>query len=461
MKFYFIFTFILFSTITSSGNSGPVWKNLFNGKDLTGWKQLNGQAKYTVENGEIVGTTVSNEPNSFLVTTENYGDFILEFEFKVDSTMNSGVQFRSESSEDYQKGRVHGYQFEIDPSSRRWTGGVYDEARRDWLYPLDYNTRAKKEFKQNQWNKARIECIGPNIRTYVNGVSAAYIIDDMTLKGFIALQVHEIGKNDVAGKQIRWRNIRIQTSGLKPSAMDEIFVVNLLPNNLSQQEKNNGVKLLWDGKTTNGWRGAYKDSFPQKGWEIKDGELNVLSSNGAESTNGGDIITKDMYGAFILQFDFKLTEGANSGVKYFVTEKEANSGSAIGLEYQVLDDDKHPDAKLGAAGNRTLASLYDLIPSQREPRARRKIGEWNRGMIIVYPNNKVEHWLNGWKVVEYTRGSPVYNALVARSKYAQWPDFGMAPKGYLLLQDHGNAVSFRSIKIKELNKDDIPLCICN
>ncbi|MEO7800838.1 MAG: DUF1080 domain-containing protein [Ginsengibacter sp.] len=452
------FSIVLFASYAQS-NSG--WKNLFNGKDLAGWKQLNDQAKYTVENGEIVGTTVSNEPNSFLATSENYGDFILEFEFKVDSTMNSGVQFRSESTENYQKGRVHGYQFEIDPSSRGWTGGIYDEARRDWLYPLDYNTTAKRAFEQNQWNKCRVECKGANIRTYVNGVAAAYIIDDMTLKGFIALQVHAIGKNDVAGKQIRWRNIRIQTSGLKPPAMDNIFVVNLLPNNLSEQEKNNGIKLLWDGKTTAGWRGVYKDSFPQKGWEIKDGELNVLSSNGAESTNGGDIVTKEVYGAFILQFDFKLSEGANSGVKYFVTEKEANSGSAIGLEYQVLDDAKHPDAKLGAAGNRTLGSLYDLIPSEREPRARRKIGEWNRGMIVVYPDNKIEHWLNGWKVLEYTRGSPVYNVLVARSKYQEWPDFGMAAKGHLLLQDHGNAVSFRSIKIKELKASNLPVCDCN
>jgi len=108
MKFNFILSLLLFNTIICFGTPAPVWKSLFNGKDLTGWKQLNGQAKYTVENGEIVGTTVSGEPNSFLATTENYGDFILEFEFKVDSTMNSGVQFRSKSSEDYQKGRVHG-----------------------------------------------------------------------------------------------------------------------------------------------------------------------------------------------------------------------------------------------------------------------------------------------------------------------------------------------------------------
>lgn len=297
---------------------------------------------------------------------------------------------------------------------------------------------------------ARIECIGNTLRTFINGVPAAHVVDDMTPRGFIALQVHSVGSLAEVGRNVYWRNINIQTKNLKPAPWDEVFVVNLIPNTLSKQEERNGVRLLWDGNTTNGWRGTYKTNFPEKGWSIDNGVLRVLKSGGGESTNGGDIVTAEEYAAFDLQFEFKLTEGANSGVKYFVTESEGNKGSAIGLEYQILDDARHPDAKEGVVGNRTLASLYDLIPSLKISRGQRKIGEWNHGRIVVYPDNRIEHWLNGYKVVEYQRGTPIYQALVARSKYAVWENFGMAERGRILLQDHGDEVSFRSIKIKTL-----------
>jgi hypothetical protein len=424
------------------------WRYLFNAKDLSGWKQVNGKAPYVVDNGMIVGTTIAESPNSFLATEESYGDFILELEFKMDDGTNSGIQFRSEQRPE--DGKVFGYQLDIDPTPRKWCGGIYDESRRQWLYPLEYNAAAKNAYKNQLWNTVRIEAIGSSMRTWINGIPCANIADDLTPKGIIALQVHSIGDAKEAGRKVWFKNIRIKTENLQSSPMDNIFVLNLLPNTLTEQEKANGLSLLWDGKTTAGWRGAYKDKFPENGWQTKDGVLSVVKSDGAESRNGGDIVCNNEYVAFDLQFEFKLTEGANSGVKYFVTEKENNQGSAIGLEYQILDDDKHPDAKMGAVGNRTLSSLYDLIPAAKNPRGIKKIGEWNQGRVVVYPDNRVEHWLNGYKVVEYQRGNNIYKALVARSKYADWPNFGMAEQGRILLQDHGDQVSFRSIKIRIL-----------
>jgi 3-keto-disaccharide hydrolase len=182
---------------------------LFDGKTLNGFVQRGGKATYRVEDGAVVGTTVLNTPNSFLCTDRDYANFILELEFKVDSRMNSGVQIRSQSLDSYNKGRVHGYQVEIDPSERAWTGGIYDEGRRGWLYKLDKNDSARAAFKQNEWNKFRVVCDGDSIKTWINGVPAADLHDSMTPTGFIALQVH--GTKVETPMEVRWRNIRIKT----------------------------------------------------------------------------------------------------------------------------------------------------------------------------------------------------------------------------------------------------------
>jgi len=220
------------------------------------------------------------------------------------------------------------------------------------------------------------------------------------------------------------------------------------PKMLTEQEKAEGWKLLFDGQTTAGWRGAHRSTFPDSGWIIETGALVVLPSGGGESRHGGDIVTIDEYSSFDLQVEFKLSEGANSGIKYFVTEKEKPNGSAIGLEYQILDDDRHPDAKLGNhEGSRTVASLYDLIKA--ENKTVKPIGEWNEARIVS-KGQHVEHWLNGAKVLEYERGSDDFRKLVAESKYKVWENFGEAPQGHILLQDHGNRVAFRNIKIRIL-----------
>jgi len=428
------------------------WRPLFDGRTLQGWYPCNGTARFSVEDGAIVGRTVVGSPNSFLCHQETFGDFILEFEAKIESEMNSGVQIRSISDPAIKGGRTHGYQVEIDPSERAWTGGLYDEARRGWLHTLAGQEAARKAIRKGDWNRFRVEAIGTSIRTWLNGVACANVVDDLTPRGLIALQVHSIGSDQSkAGQTIRFRNIRVLTTDLERNRTPDNGTTpqfNYIPNTVTAREAREGWKLLWDGKTTAGWRGARLNTFPATGWQIEDGVLTVLAAEGKESAAGGDIVTIDQYGNFDLIVEFMITQGANSGIKYFVdTTLNKGEGSSIGCEFQILDDAVHPDAKAGVNGNRKLAGLYDLIPPQNV--RFNGVGEWNRAEISVRGSH-VEHWLNGFKTVEYERGTQMWRALVDHSKYTVWPAFGEAPKGHILLQDHGNRVSFRSIKIKVL-----------
>ncbi|PTY08007.1 DUF1080 domain-containing protein [Opitutaceae bacterium EW11] len=467
MKLLPLLMLLVAPILAAAAPAGAGWIPLFNGKDLSDWSQKGGSARFEVRGDEIVGTSVPNTPNSFLCTKRTFGDFVLEYDFQVDPRLNSGVQIRSQSFDAETRtdwdgrsitipaGRVHGYQIEIDPDVKRgrlWTAGIYDEARRGWLFPSDgekgsqgqaFSAQGRKLFRPGDWNHVRVEAIGDSLRTWLNGQPCAVLRDAMTPRGFIALQVHSIGSDaSLAGAQVRWRNLR-----LKPMA-----------NTLSEAEKAEGWTLLWNGVDGEGWRGARTDTFPKSGWTIRDGVLTVLASGGAESSAGGDIITIRRYSDFELRLDFRITPGANSGVKYFVQPNldpitgsgaKAQTGSAIGLEYQILDDERHPDAKLGRDGDRTLASVYDLIPASAAKRPN-PIGEWNTARIVCRGRH-VEHWLNGRKVAEYERGSAAFRDAVARSKYHTIPGFGEWQDGHLLLQDHGNEVSFQSIKLRDLS----------
>jgi len=232
-------------------------------------------------------------------------------------------------------------------------------------------------------------------------------------------------------------------------------------NRLSAREKAAGWRLLWDGKTSAGWRSATHERFPASGWTMCGGVLTIQERGGGEAQGPGDVITQKRFSDFELKFDFLIAPGANSGVKIFVqtdlspvdkiTGKPVKLGSSIGMEYQVLDDARHPDAKLGRDGNRTVGSFYDVIPASKT-KVVNPPGEWNHGRILAR-GHRVTFWLNGQETVSFNRGSTAFRDAVAKSKFAAIPGFGEWPDGHILLQDHGNTASFTNLKIRELTPD--------
>jgi hypothetical protein len=423
---------------------------IFDGKTLTGWKQIGGNADYAVVDGTIVGTSKVDKVNSFLVTEKSYRDFILDFDVRQDvGPTNSGVQFRSLSTPEFENGRVHGYQCDIDPSDKAWSGGIYEEGERGWFYPVDMNPAGKSAYRFGDWNHFRIEMIGRRMRVWINEQPISDVIDDGHDHGFFGLQVHSISSAEEAGRTTTWKNLVVQEKGLRRAPPMGILIRNNLPNDLDAQEKSQGWRLLWDGKTAKGWRGADSESFPARGWTMANGELAVVAKGG-----GGDIMTTEEFGAFELQMEFKVSAGANSGIFYYLTSPhDPASNAPLGLEYQILDDDRHPDAKNGIDGNRTLGSLYDIYPRAKlrtNVGIVFKIDVWQHARIVARADGSVEHWLNGVKVLEFNRKSDDYKAHVATSKFKATSGFGEAAKGRILLQDHGDAVAYRSIKVRPL-----------
>ncbi len=210
------------------------------------------------------------------------------------------------------------------------------------------------------------------------------------------------------------------------------------PNTLTDAEKAAGWKLLFDGTSTEGWAGVGGKPFPKKGWVVEEGTLRHTKGGG-----GGDVVTADVYENFELSWEWKIATGGNSGLKYNLTDPT----KAVGFEFQLLDDENHPDAK-AREGRRQTAALYDLI----KPAEGKKLnppGEWNTCRLVV-SGNQVEHWLNGAKTVEFVIGSDALKALVATSKYKGIPKFGEKSKSPILLQDHGDEIAFRSMKLRVL-----------
>lgn len=230
---------------------------------------------------------------------------------------------------------------------------------------------------------------------------------------------------------IRWLGMAMVVAAMTATAAD---------NTLTDAEKADGWKLLFDGTSLDPWQGLNRPEIG-KGWQAVDGTLTIT-----KNAKVGDLITKERFASFEFSFEFRLTKGANSGVKYFVDPARSQGGHGIGCEFQVLDDENHPDAKLGKNGSRTIGSLYDVLPAAKDKKVNPP-GEWNTGRIVV-KGNQVEHWLNGQKVVEYERGSDTFRAAVKESKFSKIQAFGEWKDGHILLQDHNDEVAYRNLKIK-------------
>ncbi len=381
------------------------WTPLFDGKTLDGWSQKGGKALYKVENGEIVGSTVTGQPNSFLTTDKIYGDFELEFDVMVDSTINSGVQIRSNSVGGFKNGQVHGYQVEIDPSNRAWSGGIYDEGRRGWLQDLSKKPEAQSAFKPNQWNKYRVVAKGDHLRTWVNGKPVADLRDKLTMTGFIGLQVHS---HDKEGVKVRWKNIRIKDNGIP------------------MYNPPRGAK--WILKDQNGMANflrAGQGAQPNP-WEWVDNAMQVKGGSGS-------VVTKDKFTDCVFHMEFMTDENGKEG------QANGNSGVYIVQSYELQILNSAPRApKDNECGGFYQIKAPDYAMAK-------PANQWQTYLIkYTAPKwNGTEKTSNA-RVTVYHNGTMIHdNIELPRPTGAGAPE-GPEAKPFLL-QDHGNQIRFRNI----------------
>lgn len=385
--------------------------SLYNGKNLDGWTPLGGDCTFEAQGEVIVGTCVPGSPSTYLSTDRaDFADFIFTAELKWAVDGNSGIMFRAQQRGD-DKVTVYGPQCEMEGFSttlkgssalRGWSGGIYGQSDGGWRYPLwlEGHEAARRALKPGAWNRITIEAVGDTVKTWVNGVPAAHWVDATYRKGFFGLQVH-------SGKQgeIHFRNIKVK-------------------------ELNRHWEDLLGSNDLSAWS-TIKGDPVSAGWSLRDG---IVHRSGLKP---GNIITRRHYRDFELAFSWKISPGGNSGVKYRTRGK-------LGLEYQILDDERHRD---GHDPRRQASSLYDLFAAP-EDKPLAPVGSWNHARIIAQ-GDRVEHWLNGVKVLSATIGSEEWNERFQASKYRDLEAFGTGA-GPILLQDHNDEVWYRNIRIREL-----------
>ncbi|MBW3624672.1 MAG: DUF1080 domain-containing protein [Armatimonadetes bacterium] len=325
--------------------------SLWNGRDFSGWRKVGGGATYRIEGNNIVGE-VGPGANTFLRTDKTYGDFILKLDLKLDVPGNSGIQYRSHQRDG--NGRVYGYQAEVDPSERAWSGGIYDEGRRGWLFPLAGRPEAQKAFKVDDWNEYVIKAVGPHHQVWVNGIKTADLIDPMDMEGFIALQVH----SDKQGK-IRWRNIRLQDLGRSE------------------------WKPLWNGRSFNGW-----EKIGGGDWKIEDGVIHGTSAR--SEPRHGHLITRKQYGDFAVRLKYKANRG-NSGL-YFRVDKSGDAGVS---GFQAEIDPEKDAGGLYETGGRA----WVVQPKPEDVKKWYKPNDWNEMTVTALGPRVVVH-VNGQKTAE-------------------------------------------------------------
>jgi len=332
-------------------------------------QQRGGNAKYSLESGILTGYTKYGTPNSFLCTKDMYADFILDFKVSIDPRLNSGVQIRSDSVSVKGRETVAGMQVEIDPSSRAWSGGIYEENRRGWIHSLAHNPTARAAFKNGSWNSFHIEAIGNSIRVWVNDINTSNLLDTASLAGIIGFQVHSIGDKKMEGTTVQWKDIRLITSDFdkhRKEIKETDPEINLLPNALSQTESD-------------------------KGWILA-----VPNIDGKERTKNR-VPLASVEGDFELKLEYKINKKEASTIEYAQNQR----GEPI-LEYSILDDINRTKIK---KNSHKSGGLFNKMQAQNlshpdRDKPVRFYNQWSQVHIIV-KDGRVQHWLNNSLVLEY------------------------------------------------------------